>query len=149
MTPYSRSDHWIHSNCWLVKNEEFRIVEQSHGEGQSPLLSSAQIRHSPRRLGQVQKVKKRSLLLTDIVTAQLLESAEVLKGLSDGELRVEADVLRHEAHEAAGQAEAAVPGTDSEHNMCPDLRLFRPKMQDSSVVLPHRLGPSKASPEDI
>ena len=96
-------------------------MKQSHGKGQSPLLSSAQIRHSPRRLGQVQKVKKRSLLLTDIVTAQLLESAEVLKGLLDGELRVEADVLRHEAHEAAGQAEAAVPGAASEHGDVPGL----------------------------
>ena len=102
-------------------------MEQSHGEGQSPLLSPAQIRDPPGRLGQVQKVENRSLLLTDRVTAQLLESAEVLKGLSDGELRVEADVLRHEAHEAAGQAEAAVPGAASEHGDVPGLEALPPE----------------------
>ena len=96
-------------------------MEQSHGEGQSPLLSSAQIRHSPGRLRQVKEVQKRSLLFQDCVTAQLLESAEVFEGLPDGELRVEADVLRHEAHEAAGQAEAAVPGAASEHGDVPGL----------------------------
>ena len=128
-------------------------MKQSHGEGQSPLLSSAQIRHSPRRLGQVQKVKKRSLLLTDIVTAQLLESAEVLKGLSDGELRVEADVLRHEAHEAAGQAEAAVPGAASEHGDVPGLEALPPEDagQQRGLAAPARAQQSidSASPEDI
>ena len=106
---------------------EFRIMEQSHGEGQSPLLSSAQIRHSSGRLGKVKKVKERSLLLPDRVTAQFLQPAEVFKSLPDGELRVEADVLRHEAHEAAGQAEAAVPGAASEHGDVPGLEALPPE----------------------
>ena len=102
-------------------------MEQSHGEGQSPLLSPAQIRDPPGRLGQVKEVQKRSLLFQDCVTAQFLESAEVFKGLPDGELRVEADVLRHEAHEAAGQAEAAVPGAASEHGDVPGLEALPPE----------------------
>ena len=158
MTPYSRSDHRIHSNRWLVENEEFWIVEQSHGEGQSPLLSSAQIRHSPGGLGQVKKVKKFSLLLLQSAVTvpgpgQFLESAEVFEGLPDGELRVEADVLRHEAHEAAGQAEAAVPGAASEHGDVPGLEALPPEDagQQRGLAAPARAQQSidSASPEDI
>ena len=101
-------------------------MEQSHGEGQSPLLSPAQIRDPPGRLGQVKEVQQFSqLLLQSAVTVpgpgKFLKSAEVFEGLPDGELRVKADVLRHEAHEAAGQAEAAVPGAASEHGDVPGL----------------------------
>ena len=107
-------------------------MEQSHGEGQSPLLSSAQIRDPPGRLGEVQKVQQFSqLLLQSAVTVpgpgKFLESAKVFEGLPDGELRVEADVLRHEAHEAAGEAEAAVPGAASEHGDVPGLEALPPE----------------------
>ena len=107
-------------------------MEQSHGEGQSPLLSSAQIRDPPGRLGKVKEVQQFSqLLLQSAVTVpgpgQFLQPAKVFEGLPDGELRVEADVLRHEAHEAAGQAEAAVPGAASEHGDVPGLETLPPE----------------------
>ena len=62
-------------------------------------------------------------------------AATAPEGPPDGELRVEADVLRHEAHEAAGQTEAAVPGAASEHRDVPGLQrsIAAPALAQPSV----------------
>ena len=97
-------------------------MEQSHGEGQSPLLAPAEGGHSPGGLGQLQQLQQLRLPLLQGVHRQSLETSEVLESLLDGELHVEADVLRHVSHQGPRQANGPVPGDSIEHRDLPRLQ---------------------------
>lgn len=43
------SQKWIHTYCWLIEDQELRVVHQSNREGYSTLLATAVIRKQFRR----------------------------------------------------------------------------------------------------
>lgn len=43
------SQKWIHTYCWLIEDQELRVVHQSNREGYSTLLATAAIRKQFRR----------------------------------------------------------------------------------------------------
>ena len=68
MVPYSCSHHRIHTDCWLVQDQELGLVKQRHSEAQPPLLSPAEAGHQPRPVREVQQLQKSHLLLFNNVS---------------------------------------------------------------------------------
>ena len=83
-------------------------------ERDSPLLAPAECPHRPPVRGQLQQRPEELHPGLDLTRPHLVDPAEVEEGLQDGELQVERQFLRHEAHPPAGDAGGGVPGAGAQ-----------------------------------
>lgn len=68
---------WINAHSRLVKYQQFRFVQQDHGQTHASLLATAEIFHLPRTIWQIQKFQQKFRAVIDIAAGHSRNRAEV------------------------------------------------------------------------
>lgn len=104
MVPNALSEKRVNTNCGLVENQQLGIVHESDGEGNTTLLTTAQVLHQTVLRWQIKEVQQEVKALDDLGGLHAEDPSEVHHGLFDRELGVERDFLWHVADTLSGHA---------------------------------------------
>ena len=106
----------IDSDGGFVEDKQFGFVEESDGEGHSPLLAAAERLDGAVRRRQIQQFEQKLHLRLDEGGWQLVDTTEVLERLLDAEFAVQGQFLGHVAHSTPRDAALGRPGFAAEHH---------------------------------